>query len=272
MVRKNTLYTLLLFGWGGVVFAATVAVFSGNAEPLLSPSAVPLDGPASLALFTGVPLVVGAVVIVSLRKRAWRRAGQRAGLSPTGLSLLGTPALVGTKDGRTVTARTVSRNTGSSGESGSGHTTYTVVEAELDGPASDRIIVGITDEGEFGEVTTQVETTSVGGYSVITDVPERAEQVLTGRTRTALEAPRQMEAVFVGDAAGLLLDSLPEAEGMIAGALTGAMESQMREKFPGDDTMVTTQTKGLLLDASELERQAAAVVAVANEFEATASH
>lgn len=269
MVRKNTLYTLLLFGWGGTVFAATVAVFSGNATPLVSPSAVPLDGPASLALFAGVPLVSGAVVIVALRKRAWRRAGQRAGLTPNGLNLVGTPALVGTEDGRTVTGRTVSRKTGSS-EGGSGHTTYTVVEAELDSPASDRIIVGLTDESEFGEVATQVETTSVGGYSVLTDAPERAENLLTGRTRTALEAPEEMETVFVGDAAGLLLDSLPEAEGMIAGALTGAMESQMQEKFPGDAAMVTTQTKGLLLDASELERQATAVAAVASEFEATA--
>ncbi|MEF8783558.1 MAG: hypothetical protein V5A39_10665 [Haloarculaceae archaeon] len=274
MINKNTRYSLLLFGWGILVVGATVAVFSGNAAPLLTPSTLPLNGPISMFVFAGVPLLGGGVVVALLRKRAWRAAGRRAQLTPDGgLSLLGNPDLVGTRAGRTVRARTIKRKTGSSGEGGSKHTTYTVIEAEIDDPSEDGIVIGVGDtneETDFGEVTAKVETEVVDGFPTINNAPDRTENVLTPKTQAALEEPDDIDAVYVGDTSTVILDALPDADGMIAGKLTDMLKSKVEEKLPGNTHTVTIQTKGVLLDGGELDRQVAAVATVANEFETTA--
>jgi hypothetical protein len=274
VIRKNTRYNLLVMLWGILVFGATVAVFSGKVAPLVTPSMIPVGGPFSLFVFAGGLLVLGGLVVSQLKKRAWKRAGRRANLTPDGSGFFGNPDLVGTHKGRSVTVRTVKRKTGSSGEGGSNKTTYTIVEADLDEPAADGIVAGLGAEDadtNFGELATQLETTTVNDFQAVTDAPERARDLLDGKTQRALEGPERVDTVLVGDASSVLVDAIPDGEGMLAEKMTDAMKSKIEKEFPGDADTVTVQSKGLLLDASALEEQLDAVATVANEFEATGS-
>lgn len=61
LVSKHGLYRFVMIGWTMVVFAAVILVLSGNAEPYVSASAVPISGPlevfgvmAGLAVFGGM--------------------------------------------------------------------------------------------------------------------------------------------------------------------------------------------------------------------------
>lgn len=270
LVSKYRLYQFAMFGWATVAFAAVVLVLSGNAEPYVSASAIPITGPLEMFGVMAGLAVVGWMVISQLEKGSWNRAGKRANLAPAGWGLVGKPALQGTVDGRPVQARTVKRRTGSSGEGGSSKTTYTVVEAELSAPAADGLVLSPGDgavlSGRSVNVDLGPETTSVGDIGVVGS-DALARDVLTTRVRDALQQPETMETVYAGNAADLLLEAIPDAEGTISGFVTGKMESAIEDRLPGDAGTVRTEQKGVILNATELEAQATAVAAVAESFE-----
>jgi len=270
VVRKNTLYSAAMFGWGILVFGATVAVFSGKAAPLVTVEMIPISGPFSLFAFAGGLFVIGAIVVGKLRKRAWKRAGRQANLRPEGGGLIGSPDMVGTENGRTVRARTIKRRTSSGGgESGSSKSTFTIVEADLGEPPESGMVITRSDgEGldDIGSAGFDLETDSVGEFDVITRSPELTDAILTERARGALRRMSRSGAVFVGDAADVVLEAVPDGDGMITGMVTDKIESKMKEKM-GDSDAVSIETKGPILDSEEMEAQIAAVAAVADEFE-----
>lgn len=270
LVTKYRIYRLALFGWGTSVFAALVLVLSGNAEPYVSPSDVPITGPLEMFGVAAGLFVAGGLVIGQLEKGSWKRAGKRANLPPAGWELVGKPALEGTVNGRTVRARTVKRRTGSSGEGGSNKTTYTVVEAELSTTAAEGLVLTPGDGTVLSDGSVNVdvgpELTTIGAFGVVGS-DALAREVLTTRVRDALQAPETMEAVYAGEATALLLEAIPDAEGTISGLVTGTMASAIEDRVPGDAGTVRTERKGVVLNASELDAQATAVAAVAESFE-----
>lgn len=269
MVRKKSLYTVVLFAWALLVFGGTVAVFSGRAAPLVTPEMLPVGGPIGMVVFAGGLLVVGGVVIALLKRRAWRRAGQRANLTPEGGGLLEKPALVGTENGRTVRARTVKRQTGGGGESGSSKSTFTVVEADLDEPAADGLVIGNGGEdiADIGDMPVDLEADTVGEFAVVGTSEELARETLTTRAQNELHEPSLLESVLVGNASDVLLEAVPDSDGLLTGALTDSIERKLRDEIAGDAGTVRVETEGMLLDGEELDRQLTAVAAVADGFE-----
>lgn len=269
MVRKTSLYTVVLFAWALLVFGATVAVFSGQAAPLVTLEMLPVSGPIGLFAFAGGLLVVGAVGITLMKRRAWRRAGARANLTPQGGGLLGNPALVGTADGRPVRARTIKQQTSGGGEGGSRKSTFTVVEADLGEPATEGLVIspGGGDTADIGDVPVNLETETVGEFAVVGNSEGLARDTLTTRARNELREPALLESVLVGNASDVLLEAVPDSDGRLAGALTDGIERKIREKMAGDAGTVRIKTKGMILDSEELDRQVTAVAAVADGFE-----
>lgn len=269
MVRKQSLYTIVLFAWALLVFGGTVAVFSGQAAPFVTPETLPLGGPVGLFVFAGGLLVVGGVGITLLKRRAWRRAGRRANLRPDGGGVLGTPALVGTANGRPVRVRTIKRETSSGGESGSSKTTFTVVEADFEKPATEGLV--ISNEGGdidgMGEMSVSFETETVGEFAVVGTSEELARETLTTRARNALREPAFLDSVLVGNASDVLLEAVPDSDGLLVGPLTDGIERKLRDSMAGDAGTVRVETKGLILDHEELDRQITAMTAVADGFE-----
>lgn len=269
MVRKSSIYSLATVVWMFATFGITVAILSGEAAPIISPSELPGSGPVK---FFGVPVVliaVGATVISRFEKRSWRTAGRRAGLTPEGRSLIGKPDLTGTVDGRSVRVRTISRRTGGGGESGSNKTTFTVVETELREPVENGLVISEADTGEItvGAADAGAETVTVGDFRVLGGSENLVRDLLTQRVQSALRDPARLDSVTVGNAAGIMADMIPDADGMITGMLTGGMKKKLKDKYDDDATTVSTETKRAVLDGDELRRQAAAVAAVADEFE-----
>lgn len=271
MVRKQTVYTTALFGWALLVFGFTVAVFSGQTAPLITVDMLPVGGPPALIVLAGGLLVAGVFVVSLLKRRAWRRTGHAVGLTPTGGGLFSTPDLGGTVDGRSVHARTITRRTNSGGEGGSNSTTYTVVEADLSEPATDGLIVTRGGNADFAgaeQLSSSIESDTVGEFQVVGTSRELAEAVLTSRVQTTLRKPSLADSVQAGDAADVLLEAVPDSDGMLMGKLTDGIQSKIQEQYGGDAATVRIETKGLLLDNDELDRQLRAVVAVAGAFEA----
>lgn len=270
IISKRGLYRFAMVGWATVVSAAVVLVLSGTAEPYVSASAVPINGPLEMFGVTAGLFVAGGIVISQLEKGSWKRAGKQAKLTPGGWGVFGKPPLEGTIDGRPVRARTVKRRTGSSGEGGSSKSTFTVVEAELSATASDGLILSPGDaavlSGESVNVDLGPETTTIGEIGVVGSQP-LARDVLTTRVSDALQQPETTEAVYAGNATDLLLDAIPDADGLISGAITGTMASGIEKRLPSDAGTVRTEQKGVILNATELEAQATAVAAVAESFE-----
>lgn len=270
LVSKYGLYRLVLFVWGVGVFGGVILVGSGNAEPYVSASQLPVDGPLELFGLAAGLLVLGAVVVAVLERGSWTTAGRRANLIASGGGIVRKPDLEGTIDGRTVRARTHSRRTGSGGEGGSTKTTYTVVEAELDGPATEGLVFSATGDETLSHGSVNVDlgsdATAVNGVAVV-GKPDLAREVLTNRVVDAMQAPRQLETVYVGNVTDLLLDEIPDADGLVTGALTETMRSGVEAGLPGDADTVRMERNGVILDADELEAQTRAMAAVADSFE-----
>lgn len=270
LIRKHGLYQLATIAWGVLVFAVIILTISGNARPYIAPEQVPIDGPLQMVGVAVVLILAGVALITLLAKRSWKRAGKRAGLGPTGWGgIMGMPDLAGTVEGREVTARTVERQTGGGGESGSNTTTFTVVETTLDAPIERGLVIDPDGEGGPGpdelpvDVSTQV--TSVGDVGVLTKSPEFAADALGPRALDALLAPDALESVRAGNAADVFIDTIADAGGL-AGSMVGAMEGKIRDRFPDADT-VSAERKGVVHDGAELEAYAQAVVAVADGVE-----
>lgn len=271
MVRKKSLYSLGTFAWATVVFGATVAVYSGQTAPQVTPEMFPVSGPFGMFGFAAGLFVVGAIVIWQLKRRAWRRAGRRANLTAEGGGLLGSQDLVGTVTGRAVRARTIKRRTSDGGEGGSNKTTYTVVEADLDERAAEGLVIstGGGEMSDIGGLSVDLETETVGDFGVVGSTADLAGDTLTTRVRNALDEPTLLDSVLVGNASDVLLEAVPDSDGAIAGRITDRIKSKIEGEMAGDAGTVRTETRGLILDGAELDRQITAVTAVADEFEAS---
>lgn len=269
LVRKHSLYQLALLLWGTLSFGVSIAVFTGNAEPYVTPADLPIQGPVALFGTGLVSLLAGAFVLGRLKRRSWKRTGRAAGLTPDG-GFLGTPDLEGTVDGRAVRARTITRRTGSGGEGGSNRTTYTIVEADLAEPTEHGLLVAPGDGTDVGTGSVNVDldqlTTTVDGVAAVADSDALARDTLTQRVVDALDEPGRLEVVLVGNAADVLTDQLPDGSGL-TGSLFSHAKSKIADEMAGDAGTVSTEDKGLVLNATELEAQVAAVAATADSFE-----
>lgn len=269
MVRKHSVYQAVLFGWALLVFGSTIAVYSGEAAPLVTPSMLPVSGPIGfLALPVGL-VVLGAIVVEQGKARAWRTVGRHVDLSAEGGGLLGKPDLVGVKNGRRVRVRTTERKTGG-GESGTNTATFTVVEASLERKADDGLVLGHQSDGnpvDVGSTPVDFETQTKGDVAVVGGTPELRDEVLTSRVESALAKPALNDAVLAGNALADVLEAVPSGGSGITGSLTEGIASSLEEKIPGGADGVRTESKGLLLDSAELAAQLDAVTTVADAFE-----
>jgi len=270
MLRKQHVYAIATVAWPVLVFGAAITAYSGQAEPYVSASQMP-GGPTGM--FGGALGVsaVGWAAIGTLRKRSWLSMGRRAGLAPEGGSVLpiGQPDMTGSVHGRTVRARTRSKTTGGGGESGSSKSTFTVVEADLPGPSDRGLFVGRGDSaGGLGDDVgaRHLPTVTIDDeFVVVGDSEELARAVLTDRVRDALRAMEDDDdGLLVGDAGGVVSDAV---SGASDSRLVQAAANRAGEKFAGDAATVSHETRGLLLDADELERRLEAVAAAADAFE-----
>lgn len=269
MIRKRSLYTFGLFAWALLVFGATVAVFSGRAAPYLTPDMLPIGGPFGLFAFAGGLLIVGASVIGLFKRRAWRKTGRRANLTPEGGGLFGHPTFTGTENGRTVRARTIKRKTSGGGESGTSKTTYTVVEADLEEPATEGLVISTAggDIDGIDDLQISLETESVGEFAAVGTSDTLAGDTLSTRAKETLREPAFLDTVLVGNTSDVLLEAVPDGDGFLAGGVTNAIERKLEDSIAGDAGTVRARTKGLILDDDELDRQLRAVAAVADGFE-----
>lgn len=270
LIRKHTLYQLTGIAWGVVVFGVVILTISGNARPFLAPDQLPIRGPLNGIGVIAVLWFLGAGVIFQLEKRSWKRAGKEVGLSPDARGgIIGKPDLTGTVDGRDVRARTVSRNVGGGGESGSNEETFTVVETDLSDPSDQGLIV-LGGKSTIGADDVPVDlaeqATTVGGVAVLGGADDVARDVLTPRAQDAIQRVDTI-TVHAGETADIYSNTVQEATGSIAGSLMNLMEDKLADRIPGDAGTVSTEKKGVVLNGAELERQAQAVVAVADGFE-----
>lgn len=252
---------------------------SGDGESVRSPSDLPVNEPLALFGLAAGFLIAEWLVIRQLQHRAWRTAGRQAGLAPEGNGLFGAPDLVGTVDGRSVQARTITQKTGGGGESGSNKTTYTVLEAALRDPVEEGILIAPTGTDESivaaiggetpaGDGSAALETETVGEFQAVAGSGPAAREVLTATAREALRKPALLDVVQVGDASETVLKAIPDGQGGLSGMVTGVMKSGIEKKYPSDPGTVRTGTRGLLLEGEELDRQVRAVVAVADGTDA----
>lgn len=259
LVRKAGLYQLGRIAWAVAAFGSAIVLYSGNAEPFVSPSQLPGGATPMGMVGWGLGLAaVGWLVVGHLQNRAWRGAGRRAGLTPDGGSLLGASDLSGSVDGRPVQVYTVSRNTGGGGEDGSSSTTFTVVETELSEPAEEGLVVGSGD-GQYDDLS----SVTVDGVAAV-GPEDLARAVLSGRVTGVIQEVDRGDGIAVGDAGGALTDAAPDVSGSFLG---GMVESGLESSMPGDASTVTVESEGMLLDADEMRARAEAVAAVADAFE-----
>lgn len=263
MVHRSTLYGVARAAWVVVVAAAGALVYSGRAAPYVTLADLPVGSSRAVAGLVAVALA-GLYAVDRLKVRDWRTTGEAAGLHPRGGGLLrGTPQLVGSVGGRPVRARTVTR-------SGDGplsrSTTYTVVEADLQAPATEGLILLWGDAGGAGLTGEypELSVTDLDGAFAAVGREALARRIVASRAGNALRELRPPGAMYVGDVGALLA----EATGDPADAgLVGLLGDSPGDELPGDAGTVSMETKGLLLDDETLERQAAAVAAVADAFE-----
>lgn len=291
LIRKSALYRLAAMAWGVVVFGFIILTISGNARPYLSPEALPINGPLQMIGLAVTLIAVGVFVILQLETRSWIKAGKEAGLSPNGLGIakpdltrnsalwsilpvgleiLSKPDLVGTVNGREVRARTVARNVGGDGDSGSNTARFTVVETDLVEPTNRGLIVTAGSPPTAGmedvpdDLTNQMEV--IGDIAVLGDSEKFAREVVTPRVQDALAGTDTLESVHAGGSADVFLDAIKNSGGL-AGSLVGAIENEFRERIPGGPTTVGTDRRGVVLDGADLKARARAVAAVADGFE-----
>jgi len=61
---------------------------------------------------------------------------------------------------------------------------------------------------------------------------------------------------------------IPSDQDGLTGMLTGKMQEEIAEEYPGDPATVRAETRGLVLGTDEFQRQVDAVVAVAEGADA----
>lgn len=267
MISRSTRYDLAKFGWGVLSVGGAIALYSGQAAPAVTPEQLP--GRPFHGLVAGIAVaLLGALFVTTRETAAWKAAGRRANLAPDGGGLFGKPDLEGSVHGRPVRVRTTKRKTGSSDEGGTSKTTYTIVEAALNRPAEEGLVVSPASGGrtvstsasyriepEHADVKDD-ELAAVGGPEDV------ARAVISGRAREPVAAVDDL--VYVGDAA----EALKNATGDVSDSrIASWIQSKAADRVPGDADAVSVETKGLVLDGDRLREQAEAVAAVAEAFE-----
>lgn len=271
-ISKHKLYQLAIVVWGVVVFAVMILTISGNAQPFLSPDALPIDGPLQFVGVAAVLVVLGALVILRLETNAWKTAGKQAGLSPRGGGLRSKPGLIGTIDGREVRAHIVKREPSDGGkESGSSKTAFTVVETTLAEPTDRGLIVSSANGANLGpksvpaDLSGQVRT--VGDVAVVGESDTFARDVITPKAETELAKLESDANVNAGEAGDVIIEAIKASDSNLAGSMIGLMESKIKERMSAGPETVGTERKGVILDGDNLKARAQAVVAVADGFE-----
>lgn len=280
-------------GWFLVVMAATIAAYSGQAEPYVSPRALP-EGPLAMFGLAAGAILAGWLVLSAaertLERSRWKRAGRDAGLSPEGGGLFGRPDLVGTVEGREVRARTLTRKRRSGGPEGSTtRKTFTIVEARLDQPAEHGLVVTPADGTEISSGATGftldsdavagaggLATVEGGGFTVLGVDEDAARAVAEGASGSAMNGLDGSATIFAGPAADVLATAIPDTDGEGVGAwMQGKMldkaEDTLRERIPGGPELVVAETEALLEEGDRLRRQARAVAAVAEALDEDAA-
>lgn len=251
---------------GGLLLTAT-----GIAEPYVSASQLPLTRPQLIMAAFGL-VFVGIFAAKYVDKRAWKQTGAAVGLTPDEITLIARQDLTGTVAGRPVRAYTYSTGTG---RSGGPSRTYTVVEAELTEPVEWTAMVGAEDDWGTAEVPDigSSEAVTVDGFVVWGDVPEAvAADLLTQRARNTLanfRAPISIgdtEQAMVGD----MRAELDDAQGVGATVAEG-MLSLAGDGDSGPTTHVNYETRGVCLDADELQRRVDAVTTMAEAVDQTSA-
>lgn len=264
MIRKVTLYKLALFAWALLSAGVTIAAFTGNAEPYVS------TPPLVVGEFTPILVIAGAwiagrTVVKLLKIRDWRATGRRPNLGPAGGGLL--PDLTGTVGGRTVRARTVKRRASTDQESSK--TIYTIVEADLDGPSEGGVVIGPADgvETAWGSVWYSPEEADVADEKLAAKATSEsvARAVTTGRSREALLAMDDLDVVYAGNVRGVVTAGMGDMSENPKGE---QFADQVADRFPGDASQVSIESRKLVLDADRLRRQTEAVAAVADALQA----
>lgn len=273
--------------WFVVVAGATITVYSGQAEPYVSPSALP-EGPAFMFGSAAAVLIAGWLVIAALEstvgQRGWVQAGRKAGFTPESSGLAGRPDLTGTIQGRTVRARTITRKGASHAEGGTNKQTLTIVEAELASPCEAGLVLAPADDGSIraGSTKLSLEADALAAAEADLTVVEDGSMTVLSDDEALVEAVRSSSGastvrgldgvtVYAGDAAGLFSQALevPEAEasglgGWIQGKMADKAEEAIVDRIPADASTVSLEAQGLVLDGSRLRRQAEAVAAIAD--------
>lgn len=262
MIRKVTLYRLALFAWALLSAGVTIVAYTGNAEPYVS------TPPLVVGEFTPIVVIAGAwiagrTVVKLLKIRDWRATGRRANLGPAGGGLF--PDLTGTVGGRTVRARTVKRRSTSEGSS---KTIYTIVEADLDGPSEEGVLIGPADgvRTAWRSVRYSPEEADVADEKLAAKATSEsvARAVTTGRSCEALLAMDDLDVVYAGNVAGVVTAGM----GDMSEDPTGEkFVDQVANRFPGDASQVSIESRKLVLDADRLRRQTEAAAAVADALE-----
>lgn len=268
MVRKSTLYGVARGLWVAVVVAAGVLVYTGRAAPYLTLADLPVAPIRAAAGLVALALA-GVYAIDRLKVRDWRTTGEAAGLQPRGGGLLGgTPQLVGSVGGRPVRARTVERSKTVEGDSRTRSRTYTVVEADLQEPASVVLVLfwgdGAASDAPLVEAYPELSVTELDGSFEVVGPEGVARGIVASRAGNALRSLQSEGSMYVGDVGELLAEAGGDAADQ---GLVGLLGDSAADALPGDATTVSTQTRGLVLDADAIERQATAVAAVADAFE-----
>lgn len=274
MIRKESRYTGAMLGWALLVGAAFVLLYSGQAEPLVSPRDLPRPLWLSGAVAGGA-ILAGWGFLLHRQEQSWRAMGLSAGLTPdessTGLlEPFAKPDLAGVVDGRPVRVRAESRTVYKGSSQSSSTVTSTVVEAELEGPADEGVVIGRTGPGKspdrtkFGRLwlpnaPVDDRFVAVGGSA------DLAESVLTPRAREALLATDAFGTLLVGNA---LESAKDHVDAMAEEESWGNLHVDAFDDVLYDDpSTVGSQLNFVLLDVDELARQLEAVVATARAFE-----
>lgn len=285
MKLKQTILGVAALAWAVVVFGAWIYVDQGLAEPTLSFADVPGGSTGGMA-GAMVAAVAGWMLIGYVRQRVqrgeWKQTGREAGLRPTGEG--SPPELTGTVDGRTVRARLEHRTVNSGGEGTSRRVPYTVVEAELDGPADHGLVGGPADGEIDADVGTLRFEAVVENADVADDLVAVEEQglVVAGTSETAVEtlgtgtmgdalrSDDQLNLLSVGDGASVVTSFAEahnaEMEG-VGSSLAEYPVDNLVEEVPGNAGTATVETHAHIQDGDALRGQAAAVVAIADVFE-----
>ena len=286
MSLQGALYRAAMAVWMVLVFGAWIYVDLGYTEPFLSFSDVPGGSMGAFVGAMGVT-VAGWVLISSVQQRregvAWQEAGRRAGLRPADDSgSTSAPALTGTVNGRTITARYDKRKMG--GAEGGTWVTFTSGEAELAGPADEGVVVGTAggrvdagigtlDFDEMADTASAAEglvAVERGDLILVGTSTEAVEAVSSGLSGDALRAIRDLSVVSIGDASGVVARWAEARNEEMEGRGSSLAEypvDNLVERVPGDATTVTVETKSSIRDGEVLRRFAEGVVAIADAFE-----